>query len=159
MSITYLENACPEHTHHRDRVVEAVLVNGQPRVRNRFPTDLTGAIASDYFPNAARDLASALTKHAAEAEAMAEAERKRKAKPHPRAELIGPADKQQYWIWCNDTGVFQYSWPGNTIGHTSFRPGNDFAHTSIEAFVASPENIARWIRMARTAGVNSRGGF
>ena len=46
MSITYLENACPEHTHHRDRVVEAVLVNGQPRVRNRFPTDLTGAIVT-----------------------------------------------------------------------------------------------------------------
>lgn len=162
MSITYLENACPEDLRGRDRTVAPALTPaGAARVRIACPNE---GVSVDYFPNAARDMATALNKHAAEAEAMAEAERKRKAKPHPRAELIGPADKQQYWIWCNDSGVFQYSWPGNTIGHTSFRPGNDFAHTSIEAFVASPENIARWIRMARAAGsaaagVNSRGEF
>lgn len=164
MSQTYLANACPEHPLTADRRITPVLTaDGQPRVRHEFATPFPGAVPSDYFPNAARDLAAALTKHAREAEDMACIEQRRKdeaarikrleaTKPHCRAVQVGAEGDIGgiYWIWCLNNGEFRYTWPGSGLVGTPFTPGKDFP--GVPAFKATPEHIALWTKLAYDAG-------
>lgn len=158
MSQTYLANAAPEALN-RDRRIEPILTPaGAARVR----MSATGFLDTDYFPNAARDLAAALTKHANEAEGMAFAEQARKdeaerikrleaTKPHYRAVKVGAEGDIGgiYWIWCRDDGQFHYTWPGSGHKGTPFTPGKDFQ--GVPAFKATPEHIALWTKLAYEA--------
>lgn len=160
MSQTYLANATPEALN-RDRRIEPILTkDGAARVRVADPFSMVGP--ADYFPNAARDLATALTIHAREAEGMAFAEQARKdeaerikrleaTKPHYRAVKVGAEGDIGgiYWIWCLDNGEFRYTWAGSGLTGTPFTPGKDFQ--VVPAFKATPEHIALWTKLAYEA--------
>lgn len=170
MSYTFLDNAAPEHPFDSSRRISPILTpDGQPRVRVEFG----GAPGqpSDYFPNAARDVAAALVAHANEAEQMAanlanekaraeaakrkaEAEALRAilaAKPHPRAERTHPNAFPKFWIWCDDDGQFWYSY-GH--GRCKFTPGVSF--TGEPNFAPTPTNRSRWDRLWREASEAKR---
>lgn len=163
MSQTYLANAAPESLGTTDRRVEPILTPaGAARVRVSAPVP-GRELAIDFFPNAARDLAAALTKHAREAEDMAYIEQARKdeaerikrleaTKPHYRAVKVGAEGDIGgiYWIWCLDNGEFHYTWPGSGHKGTPFTPGKDFQ--GVPAFKATPEHIALWTKLAYDAG-------
>lgn len=164
MSQTYLANACPESPGTTDRRIEPILTPaGAARVRVSAPIFGGDLVTTDFFPNAARDLAAALTKHAAEAEGMERVERLRKeeaervkrfeaTKPHYRAVQVGAEGDIGgiYWIWCLDNGEFRYTWPGSGLVGTPFTPGKDFQ--GVPAFKATPEHIALWTKLAYDAG-------
>lgn len=168
MSQTYLANAVPESLGTTDRRIEPIITpTGAPRVRVS-----AGFLDTDYFPNAARDMAAALTKHAAEAEEMERAERLRKdeaaraaakaeaerkaaaAKPHPRAVRPDPINNPTFWIWCTIDGQFFYNYvrPGQyNLGPTKFTPGVHYTRVT-GRFDPSPANIALWTKLAYDAG-------
>jgi pimeloyl-ACP methyl ester carboxylesterase len=169
VSLTRLDNAVPEGPYDASRVIEPILTaDGQPRVRARY-ADFTGGLPSDYFPNAARDAASALRRHADEAEQMAHAERKRKdeearaaakaeeekrlaaLKPHPRAVRPNPADHPAFWIWCENDGTFKYVYTTYGRFASEFTPGVSFVDEQ-GRFDPSPANIALWAKLAFEAG-------
>jgi hypothetical protein len=158
VSETTLINACPESFGSPDRTVEPALTpSGHPRVRVTAP----GNSHVDFFPNAARDLAVALTQHAIEADNMAaqrkqelakaEADRKAAAdKPHPRAVRPSPADHPALWIWCENDGTFKYVYTNFGRFASKFTPGVSFVDEQ-GRFDPSPENVALWIKLATEA--------
>lgn len=167
MSKTTLINACPESFGSPDRTVEPIITpTGAPRVRVGAPNSLP----VDFFPNAARDLAAALTKHANEADGMAalrkqelakaEADRKAAAaKPHPRAVRPSPADHPTLWIWCENDGTFKYLYTNYGRFASKFTPGVSFVAEQ-GRFDPSPANIALWAKLAFEAGqARALGGF
>lgn len=149
MSKTTLINACPESFRSPDRTVEPILspTNGQPRVRVVAP----GNAHVDFFPNAARDMATALRKHADEAEQMAKAEAERKARPHPRAVRPDPVNNPHLWIWCENDGTFKYLYTNFGRLESKFIPGVSFV-TEQGRFDPSPANVALWAKLAYEAG-------
>lgn len=109
---------------------------------------LTVAAANDLIDQLGEAIDMAEDEQCAFERYTAEQERiKASAKPHPRA--VQPvAAAPAFWIWCNDTGQFYFTYSG-ALGAVKFTPGSDYVGNV--HFNPTPTNVALWTKLAYEA--------